>query len=391
MGAAALGMSGGEAAPLSAAGPTPLDQLYVYVTDGCNCACRHCWIVPAKKAGGGKAARYLSPALLEAAVEEAVPLGLTTLKWTGGEPTMHPDLAALLDVQRRHGLGGHMETNGLEVTAELAARLAAAGVDFVSVSLDGATPETHDAVRGVRGAHARALAGARHLVAAGLSTQFIMSAMRGNAHELEAVVALAAELGVGSVKVNFIQPTLRGADVYAAGEGLTIEEHLALYARVRDELRPRYALPIYVGVPAAFRPLGEYLGEDGADACGIRGILGLLADGSYALCGIGEHVPELVFGRAGQGELAELWAGHPVLERLREGLPDGLAGVCGRCLMRGACLGSCVAQNYYRSGDVLGAYWFCELAEEQGLFPAGRLAAPAPDALAPAGGGESPA
>ncbi len=363
--------------PASVSTP-PLRQLYVYVTDGCNCACRHCWIVPAKKAGGGRAARFLTPTALDAAIEEAKPLGLTTLKWTGGEPTLHPAFGELLDIQAHHGLGGHMETNGLLVTSALAEHLLEAGVDFVSVSLDGASADVHDAIRGVRGAHARTLEGTRNLVAAGLDTQFITSAMRTNVGELEAVLELAEELGVGSVKINFIQPTLRGEDIYASGEGLSIGEYLELHSRVRDDLRQRFSLPIYVDVPAAFRPLGEYLGGDGCGICGIRGILGLLADGSYALCGIGEHVPELVFGRAGEGELAHVWREHPVLVRIREGLPDGLGGVCGRCLMRAACLGSCIAQNYYRSGDVLGAYWFCELAEQDGLFPAGRLAAPAP-------------
>ena len=301
-------------------------------------------------AGGGHAARFLSPADLEAAVREAKPLGLTTLKWTGGEPTMHPDFASLLDVQRRHELGGHMETNGLRVTRELAERLVAAGVDFVSVSLDGAAPDTHDAIRGVRGAHARALAGTRDLVAAGLRTQFIMSAdARATSASWRRSWRWPQELGVGSVKINFIQPTLRGEDVYAGGEGLSIEEYLELNARVRDDLSARFALPIYVDIPVAFRPLASTSTATACGVCGIRGILGLLADGSYALCGIGEHVPELVFGAAGRGRAGDVWAEHPVLLRIREGLPDGLGGVCGRCLMRGACLGSCVAQNYYRT------------------------------------------
>jgi radical SAM protein with 4Fe4S-binding SPASM domain len=102
-------------------------------------------------------------------------------------------------------------------------------------------------------------------------------------------------------------------------------------------------------------------------------ILGLLADGSYALCGIGENLPEMVFGRAGQGELERIWKEHPVLLRIRDGVPGKLQGVCQRCLLRGACLGSCVAQNYYRSHDLLAPYWFCDIAEQEGLFPATRL------------------
>jgi hypothetical protein len=43
--------------------------------------------------------------------------------------------------------------------------------------------------------------------------------------------------------------------------------------------------------------------------------------------------------------------------------------------MKARCLGSCVAQNYYRSHDLFAPFWFCELAEAEGLFPASRLIA----------------
>jgi hypothetical protein len=40
--------------------------------------------------------------------------------------------------------------------------------------------------------------------------------------------------------------------------------------------------------------------------------------------------------------------------------------------MKHRCLGSCIAQNYYRSGDLFAPYWFCDLAEQAGLFPKSR-------------------
>jgi len=50
-----------------------------------------------------------------------------------------------------------------------------------------------------------------------------------------------------------------------------------------------------------------------------------------------------------------------------------LEGICGQCIMKGLCLGSCVAQNYYRSRNLWAGYWFCEEARERGLFPVSRL------------------
>jgi len=351
----------------------PLSSFYIYVTDRCNCACKHCWIVPDASAIREEREHFLSPELFEAAVLEAKPLGLTSVKWTGGEPTIHPDFARLLALQKKHELVGRLETNGIEVTSELAQLMARTGMRHVAVSLDGVEPETHDAIRGVRGAHRRALRGLAHLVEAGFAPQLIMTLMRENVGELEGMLELAPELGAGSVKLNIVQPTLRGADMHSAGETLAVAELIELNRRVEQELRPRSRVPVLLDVPVAFRPLRRLLDGDGCSVCSIKTILGVLADGSYALCGIGANVPELVFGRAGEGQLDAIWMRHPVLLNVREGLPDALKGICERCLMKAACLGSCVAQNYYREHDLFTGFWFCETAEQEGLFPATRL------------------
>jgi radical SAM protein with 4Fe4S-binding SPASM domain len=70
--------------------------------------------------------------------------------------------------------------------------------------------------------------------------------------------------------------------------------------------------------------------------------------------------------------LADVWQ-HPTLNAIRSDLPAQLQGVCGRCLLNARCLGNCIAQNVYRSSDLFAANWFCESAEQAGLFPASRL------------------
>jgi radical SAM protein with 4Fe4S-binding SPASM domain len=80
-------------------------------------------------------------------------------------------------------------------------------------------------------------------------------------------------------------------------------------------------------------------------------------------------MPELIFGHAGRDELETVWRQAPLLQELREGLPDRFKGICGECLMRSLCQGRCIAQNYYRRRDVWAPHWFCEEADRQGLFP----------------------
>ncbi len=155
--------------------------------------------------------------------------------------------------------------------------------------------------------------------------------------------------------------------------GLGVAELIALGRRVEMELAPATDLRLFFDYPMAFRALSRIANGDGCGICGILGILGVIPSGQYALCGIGENVPELVFGVVGNDILKDIWESHPFLVDLRKGLPDRLEGVCARCLMKHRCLGSCMAQNYYSSGNFWAPFWFCERAQDTGMFPAARL------------------
>lgn len=351
-----------------------LNQIYFYLTEGCNLRCRHCWIAP-KYQSPDESYPVLDVDLFRSIIQQARPLGLSGVKLTGGEPLLHPHIHEILEVVRSEGLRLTVETNGTLCTTELAEKMATCRKPFVSVSLDGADAETHEWVRGVEGCFEAALKGIRNLVKAGFKPQVIMSVMRHNRDQLGAVVRLAESLGAGSLKFNLVQPTARGEKMHEAGEALTIEELVGLGRWVESNLSASASLRLYYSQPPAFRPLGKMFGNNGDDCgvCGILGILGVLSDGSYALCGIGETVPELVFGHAGKDRLEDVWGSTVILNELREGLPGRLDGICGDCMMKGICLGNCIAQNYYRSRNLWSPFWYCEEAREAGLFPEARV------------------
>ena len=301
-------------------------------------------------------------------------MGLTGVKLTGGEPLLHEHIDEILDCIRTENIDLAAETNGVLCTPELARKMAECKNTFVTVSLDGATAETHEWVRGVEGCFETTLAGIRNLVDAGLQPQIIMSIMRQNKDQMESIIRLAERLGAGSVKFNMVQPTARGEKMHESGEALSIEELVVLGQSVEESLSASAHLPVYYDHPPAFRPLGKMFGKngDGCGVCGVLGILGVLANGSYALCGIGKTVPDLVFGDASKDPLQDIWNDNPLLLKLREGLPQRFEGICSHCLMKGLCLGSCVAQNYYRSKSIWAPFWFCQEAHNRDLFPESR-------------------
>jgi SynChlorMet cassette radical SAM/SPASM protein ScmF len=316
----------------------PLSQIYFYLTEGCNLRCRHCWIAP-KYQSEGNSYRTLDLDLFKSIIEQAKPLGLTGVKLTGGEPFLHPQINEILEYIQAEDLQLTVETNGVLCTPGLAQKMAACKDPFVSVSLDGANSETHEWVRGVTGCFEDALNGIRNLVDAGLKPQIIMSIMRQNKDQMESIVRLSERLGAGSVKFNILQPTARGEKMHESGETLNIEELVKLGRWVEDGLSTSTDLNLYYDHPIAFRPLGKMFGQngDGCGTCGIKSILGVLADGSYALCGIGEAVSDLVFGHAGIDILEHVWTNTAVLQEIREELPHRLEGICGQCLMKEMC------------------------------------------------------
>jgi SynChlorMet cassette radical SAM/SPASM protein ScmF len=353
----------------------PLHNLYFYLTEGCNLKCRHCWIAPEYQAPE-KPVPALDTAVFRDIIEEAKPLGLQCVKLTGGEPLLHPEIEKILEIITAEELRLTMETNGVLCTPEMASLLRASGKKpFVSVSIDGSEAETHEWVRGVEGCFEAAIDGIRNLVNVGFKPQIIMTVMRRNRDQMEPLVRLAESLGAGSVKFNIVQPTARGEKMHEANETLSIEELIETGRWAEVTLSNSTDLRVVFHHPPAFKPLGNMLGENGngCGRCSILRVLGVLSDGSYAMCGIGEAIPELIFGRAGKDRLKDVWQDNSLLQELRAGMPDRLKGTCGECVMKEFCLGNCMAQNYYTNRDLWSPFWYCEEARSKGLFPESRL------------------
>ncbi|MBD3385331.1 radical SAM protein, partial [candidate division KSB1 bacterium] len=118
-------------------GIPPLRSFYLYLSDGCNLACRHCWITPHFVDGEPDPGQVIDKDALQKAVAEAKSMGLTHAKLTGGEPMLHPRFFEIADMLTEAGLSLDMETNGTLITPENARYLKEkTNLSFVSVSID---------------------------------------------------------------------------------------------------------------------------------------------------------------------------------------------------------------------------------------------------------------
>lgn len=212
-------------------GPTRIDFA---VTELCNLRCRHC-ITHAPTRTRGGSARTLSPWLVDRLRD-----GLAHADYFGfvhgGESLASP---ALYDVLRaiRLARGGfpwtaHLLTNGVLLGERTFHKLAEHGVRSISVSLDGATAATNDAVRdGGRFdlvvANLRDAVRARRTLSLDVRLGISLVVLRSNVDELDAFVDLAADVGVDWVKLEEAAPV----NDWAA-RSLVRPDHAATRARV---------------------------------------------------------------------------------------------------------------------------------------------------------------
>lgn len=349
-----------------------LGTIYFYLTQGCNLKCRHCWMMPKFQTEDSSVWPYLDFELFKEIIRQAKELGMRSVKLTGGEPFIHPDIEKILDHISEQDLRLTIETNGVKCTPELVEKIAKAKGPFVSVSLDGDNAVTHEWVRGVKGSFEKALQGVRNLVRGGIRPQIIMSVMKYNYNQMESVVRLAERENAESVKFNIVTPAARGEQMHSEGQTLSIKKLVKIGKWVEDVLTPSSKIRIVYSHPIAFRPLNKVFNFSNG-SCGIFSIIGVLGNGKYALCGIGESVPELVFGDAAKDKLVDIWNNNKVLNEIRKGLPKELNGICADCIHKTMCLGSCIAMNYYRSHDLFSPYWYCEEAHKKNLFSHSRI------------------
>jgi radical SAM protein with 4Fe4S-binding SPASM domain len=182
-------------------------------TNRCNLKCQHCYQDSAHAPLADELSLEEKLALMDQMGQASMPM----IAFSGGEPTIHPDLLPVIRRASEYGMHVSIATNGTAITETFAAELADAGARYIEVSLDSIDPARHDAFRGVPGMWEKAVAGARAVAATpGLRLGIATCIHQGNIDELEAMIDFAEhDLGASCfAHFNFI-PVGRGLNMIA--------------------------------------------------------------------------------------------------------------------------------------------------------------------------------
>jgi len=135
--------------------------LEIYPTLACNLNCSFCDTTDRHRPPMDE----LSAARWMEIIDEAASMGVRRVFILGGgEPLLRKDVTPkIMDKVKQHGMEGILTTNGTLLNRRLANRLIDIGWDEIHFSIDGPSPEVHDALRGQRGAFQRTVKAACRL------------------------------------------------------------------------------------------------------------------------------------------------------------------------------------------------------------------------------------
>lgn len=195
-------------------------RLSVELTNICNLHCSYC--LRDEDALYHSPANFLSPEFLERVIVEAKEsMGITRLAFTGGEPTLHPQFARILDLAEANGLQVGFVTNGWHFERIWPTITAHSGsIASVGFSLDGATRESHDRWRG-EGSFVRLVKAVTRCYANDIPFAIKVVIRRDTIPELEQIALFAARMGATSL--NFAHLLQTSSEVEATS-GLSFEE-----------------------------------------------------------------------------------------------------------------------------------------------------------------------
>lgn len=341
------------------------------VTQSCDLACKHCRAAAQPIAHPEQLSTEEGKKLIDQIAEMQVPIFV----FTGGDPLKRPDLYELI----RYAAGKDVKVAVTPsatplLTREAIFKMKEAGIVRLGISLDGSTPEIHDAFRGLPGAWARTIQAIEWANEAGIPIQVHTTISRHNAHDLDNLCALFETQKIVMWNVFFLVPVGRGQ----LGDLLSGEEFEKVFGKIY-ELSQRVSFQIKTTEAMHYRryllqhnlkerqmghgqpraAAGEYeAGTPRADATTrtMGWATRRVNDGKGFLfvSHVGNVYPSgflpIHAGNVREQPLADIYREAPIFKALRD--TNRLKGKCGGCEFKEICGGS-RARAYALTGDPL--------------------------------------
>ncbi len=227
-----------------------------------------------------------------------------SVSFTGGEPTLHKQLPGLVAYAKELGMRVNLITNGTRIDAELARRLAEAGLDSAQVSLEGTSAAIHNLVTQGQSSFDKTVAAVGHLKTVGIRVHTNTTINQLNVHQMPDMPRFVREvLDNERFSMNLLVPT---------GSAIVHPDLIVRYTEIGGWLEKIQAQSKahdveflwYSPTPMCmFNPIPAGLGNHGCSAC--DGLISVAPNGSVIPCAsYDDEVGSLL-----DNDLVDVWNG----------------------------------------------------------------------------------
>lgn len=336
-------------------GPRAKDARYrpIYavweITLACDLACRHC----GSRAGRDRPDELTTGECLDL-VDQMADLGVQEVSLIGGEAYLREDWLEVVRRIRQRGMISLLTTGGRGLTPERCRAAAEAGVQSVSVSIDG-LERTHDRLRGVAGSYRAAFEALRNLRAAGIQVSTNTQINRLSMPELPQVLEDIIAAGIHSWQIQLTVAMGRAADepeiLLQPTDLHELFPMLAILKRRCDDARVRLWPGNNIGYFGPYETvLRGTMPRGHMASCGAgRVTLGIEADGSIKGC---PSLPTEAWtgGNIRDARLVDIWERSEPLRYTRDRTVEDLWGYCRECYYANECRAGCTWTSYVLFG-----------------------------------------
>lgn len=302
------------------------------LTYACNLACVHCL-----SSSGRRDPRELTTDECLALIDEWAEMGVFYVNIGGGEPTIRRDFFEIVDYAIANGVGVKFSTNGSRIDATMARRLAAMDYLDIQISVDGATAEVNDPIRGL-GSFDMATRAMQHLADADFGPFKISIVMtRHNVDQLDDFQAMADRYGA-QLRITRLRPSGRGAESWHDLHPTNAQQR-QIYHWLCDH-------PDTLTGDSFFHlnALGEPL--PGLSMCGAGRVVCLVDPiGDVYACPFVMHDEFKGGSIRDDGGFADVWRNSEKFLGYRD--PADPSGACATCELYDSCRGGCMATKFF--------------------------------------------
>lgn len=329
----------------------PLLRVQLDISWKCNLHCRHCYLGNTELIG--------EPLAIEewkTLINQLYKMGVPKIAFLGGEPLLSPIFFELAEYASKMGFKLYTTTNGTIVTSAIAMRLIQVGFNEVDVSLDGATPETHEFLRG-KGTFEKTIQGIQYLVTAGLRVKSATVVSKKNIDEIWKLMELGKRLGLRHMYLNALLPGGTGKEIWKEYEILT-EDWLSIKNAVQKWNDTHSQPKIFAETRFIFN---NYLASSvsaNLDSCEYAGCKAgkremiITPDGFVAACPLLSTEREFQTMNVREYSLKEIWERDEWIVKLRKVTENTVQGKCKNCQNRIICKGGCHILALFEYGDI---------------------------------------